>query len=316
MNLEFSVADMISKFKGIFMRTFLSLDIIFALFQLFPNMSVVLFIMIYLMPYAVMCILFILVSIKNPGFKQRRSGLEMLELLIDFYDNVENSNSSIQQAKDVSAKFCFECNIVKKKTRHCDICNKCVENFDHHCPYILNCVGKNNHNLFLVFLIVSTVFLSLRFILSLLSSVNVICFAYKEQESYQNKVSYALFKDFYDGFVSSCLNILNSLTSAADIASQQCIYNYSSFGSFGEGLKDLYEHNLGIKIFTQTINWLHIILNLLIVIMVIILTKVSLCNFFDGVTTYEKHLRKNAERDTSIERELRQNFLDNNKNEN
>lgn len=41
-----------------------------------------------------------------------------------------------------------------KYTTHCFYCDKCIENYDHHCYWINNCVGKNNIDLFFVFLIV------------------------------------------------------------------------------------------------------------------------------------------------------------------
>ena len=49
--------------------------------------------------------------------------------------------------------FCFFCrNLWSSSTVHCMTCGKCVEGFDHHCPFINNCIGYKNHGSFLTFL--------------------------------------------------------------------------------------------------------------------------------------------------------------------
>ena len=49
--------------------------------------------------------------------------------------------------------MCPYCKVLKTpRSRHCNICNQCVERFDHHCPWTNNCVGIKNHNSFLAFL--------------------------------------------------------------------------------------------------------------------------------------------------------------------
>ncbi len=47
---------------------------------------------------------------------------------------------------------CSECQVIKTpRSKHCTICNKCVERYDGHCVWINNCVGVNNHIYYLSF---------------------------------------------------------------------------------------------------------------------------------------------------------------------
>jgi len=62
--------------------------------------------------------------------------------------------SFLQLLRDINpADLCAECRVIKTvRSRHCLICNQCVERYDHHCPWINNCVGIKNHNAFMLFL--------------------------------------------------------------------------------------------------------------------------------------------------------------------
>ncbi|KAK4483413.1 hypothetical protein RD792_010599 [Penstemon davidsonii] len=65
------------------------------------------------------------------------------DLLTEFPDDLENRG----------IRYCRKCNHLKPpRCHHCSVCGRCVLKMDHHCVWVVNCVGALNYKYFLLFL--------------------------------------------------------------------------------------------------------------------------------------------------------------------
>ena len=131
-----------TKLSNINMLLFIILHItvIFLTFvMLMPYFDDTIFSLIYLTVSFLLFVLFLVLSFSDPG---------------KLINNEDSSMLDIVEKGELLEDYCPKCLIkINYRTKHCLICEKCVDEFDHHCFWVGNCIGKNNFSLFFVFLI-------------------------------------------------------------------------------------------------------------------------------------------------------------------
>jgi len=107
---------------------------------------------IFIMFNIIMWISLLIANKKDPGYlPQNTDDYRRTIKQIAYYDEWKNHQADNEMGPDI-LRLCHTCRSVRPlRAKHCRICNRCVAQFDHHCPYIYNCVGLRNRGWFLVF---------------------------------------------------------------------------------------------------------------------------------------------------------------------
>ncbi|GAA0138442.1 protein modifying enzyme [Lithospermum erythrorhizon] len=103
----------------------------------------------------------LLTSARDPGIVPRNAHPPETEVELS---PLGTPPSRLPRSKNVNAngvivkvKYCDTCMLYRApRCSHCSICNNCVDKFDHHCPWIGQCIGLRNYRFYFMFVSTST----------------------------------------------------------------------------------------------------------------------------------------------------------------
>lgn len=134
-------------------------------------------------------VLFYFTFSQYPGYAIKKKNYQK------FFDFIQKEGNNKEEENNI-IDFCGDCFIKKeKRSKHCDVCKRCIINFDHHCYYIDNCIGKKNLRIFAFFILFLTFSIFLQIILQILILV--------KSFEYKSKFDILHFFTKNDGFLTS-----------------------------------------------------------------------------------------------------------------
>uniref|UniRef100_A0A7N0SVJ6 S-acyltransferase n=1 Tax=Kalanchoe fedtschenkoi TaxID=63787 RepID=A0A7N0SVJ6_KALFE len=110
-----------------------------------------------------LCVL-LLTSSRDPGIIPRNKRPPEPEGYERSAESLPGQTPRLPRTKDVvvngtvvKVKYCDTCMMYRTpRSSHCSICDNCVERFDHHCPWVGQCIGVRNYRFFYMFVTSAT----------------------------------------------------------------------------------------------------------------------------------------------------------------
>lgn len=88
---------------------------------------------------------------RDPKHPEKILFMEVNELPDLCWDRVINDET-------IRHRYCVTCNVYKPpRASHCSVCDNCVKEFDHHCPWVGTCIGQRNYRFFCTFVFCVTI---------------------------------------------------------------------------------------------------------------------------------------------------------------
>ncbi|CAD5205655.1 unnamed protein product [Bursaphelenchus okinawaensis] len=181
-------------------------------------------------------------SFTDPGIIPRATNKEVIEQERLFKIETGNPSATTPRTRMIEIfnecvvqKYCFTCRIFRPpRASHCSVCDNCVLRFDHHCPWVGNCVGLRNYRNFYLFVVLLTI---LDFLVGACSIAHLIMLS-MEQRNFVEAIN----KTPGSVFVS-----LVSIISVWSVVGLSCFHTYllASNQTTNEEVKDTFSDLLG-----------------------------------------------------------------------